>query len=129
MPKEDLYFKGQYHANKGDEQNLLTAISYFQKAVTRSPRYAQPYCGLAFAYTQLGGLNFHYFPPRERESNMSKAKAAALKALEIDDALSEAHTWLGLVKLQFRLGLGRGRARTEEGDRAEPEFRGRTPAR
>jgi eukaryotic-like serine/threonine-protein kinase len=95
---QDLYFKGQYHANKGDEQNLLTAISYFQKAVTRSPRYAQPYCGLAFAYTQLGGLNFHYFPPREA---MPKAKAAALKALEIDDTLSEAHTWLGLVKLSF----------------------------
>ena len=69
---QDLYFKGQYHANKGDEQNLLTAISYFQKAVTRSPRYAQPYCGLAFAYTQLGGLNFHYSRrekqcPRQRQ--------------------------------------------------------------
>lgn len=95
---QDLYFKGLYHAHKGDEKNFLTAITYFQKAIARSPQYAQPYSGLAFAYTQLGSLAFHYLPPREA---MPKAKAAALKALEIDDALSEAHTWLGLVKLTF----------------------------
>lgn len=95
---QDLYFKGQYHANKGDEKNLLTAIDYFQKAIARSPRYAQPYCGLAFAYTQLGSAALHYLSPAEA---MPKAKAAALKALEIDETLAEAHTWLGLVKLGF----------------------------
>lgn len=94
----DLYYMGKYNANKANEEGYLKAIGFFEKAVAKSPFYAAAYGGLAYAYAQLSSLAFHYMSPLD---GMPKAKAAALKALELDDTLADVHTWLGFVKLTF----------------------------
>jgi tetratricopeptide (TPR) repeat protein len=78
---------------KGTPEGFNKAIEYFQKAIVKDPNYALAYSGLADCYTWLPALAF--VPPKEA---YPKAREAALKALEIDDTLAEAHTSLALVK-------------------------------
>jgi TolB-like protein/DNA-binding winged helix-turn-helix (wHTH) protein len=87
----DLYLRGLFHYEKNTEQDLKEAISDFQKAAAKDPTYAPAYSGLADAYVELG---IFYWPPPQA---MPQGKAAALKALELDPALSEAHVSLGSV--------------------------------
>ena len=94
----DLYYMGKYNANKGTEESFVKAIGFFENAIAKSPSYAEAYCGLSFSYAQLSSLAYHYFSPSE---GMPKAKAAALKALQLDDTLADAHIWLGFVKLFY----------------------------
>ena len=84
-----LYLKGRHHCNRRTEDEIDKGIEYFQQAIARDPSYAQAYAGLADAYT----LTFFYGnrPPHEC---FPKAKAAAQRALELDDSLAEAHTAL-----------------------------------
>ena len=91
----DLYFQGLYHYNKGAEKDLQDAIGYFQSAIAKEPNYAPAYAGIADSYTQL---STYYLRPT---GAMPKAKAAALKALAIDDSLSEAHAALGFVDVTY----------------------------
>ena len=85
-----LYLKGRYFSNKRTEQDLKKALQYFQHSIDKDPSYAQAYAGLADTYLILGYVDF--LPPKEADS---KAKAATLKALEIDDSVAEAHASLG----------------------------------
>ena len=85
-----LYMKGHYHALNLTRAETDKGIAYFQQAVHIDPNYARPYLGLAEAYkamTLTSGV-----PSWEV---MPKAKAAALRAIEIDDSLAEAHAALG----------------------------------
>jgi serine/threonine protein kinase/tetratricopeptide (TPR) repeat protein len=86
-----LYLKGRYHANQGTADGYRKGIEYFQQAIDTDPGYALAYAGLADSYGGLGGGNA-YAPPRE---TLPKAKAAATKALELDETLGEAHAALG----------------------------------
>ncbi len=90
------YLKGRYFWNKRNEDGLKKGIEYFQQAVAADPNYALAYTGLADAHSHLGVFN--YLPPHE---TFPKAKAAVLKALEIDDALAEAHTSLAHINLYY----------------------------
>ncbi len=90
-----LFLKGRYHWNRFTEQDLKKAIEYFNQAIAKDPSYALAYSGLAESY---GVLAVQYWPPREA---MPKAKAAALKALEIDETLGEAHSCLGGITLFY----------------------------
>lgn len=94
----ELYLKGRYYWNKRSEGGLEKARDYFQQAVDKEPTYALAYAGLADSYALLGSLRYAILPPKEA---MPKAKAAAEKALAIDDTLAEAHTSLGLIKLYY----------------------------
>jgi len=88
-----LYLKGRSYLNRRTEEGAKKAIEYFSQAIERDPSYAQGYAGLADGYLILenqGGM-----PGIEASS---KARAAALKALELDDTLAEAHTSLAGVK-------------------------------
>ena len=85
-----LYLKGRYYLLKSAESDLLTGISYFQKAIEIDPSYALAYVGLADAY-RSPSLEIR---PTE---GLPKAKAAALKAIELDDTLAEGHAVLGWV--------------------------------
>jgi TolB-like protein/DNA-binding winged helix-turn-helix (wHTH) protein/Flp pilus assembly protein TadD len=88
----DLYLKGLYFFNKRTPADLQEAIQYFQQAIAKDPSYARAYAGLAKGYAILsayGGQSEGHFMP--------KARVAALKALEIDESSSEAHTALALV--------------------------------
>lgn len=90
-----LYLKGRYHWNKFDQDSLKHAINYFSQAIEIDPAYALAYAGLADSYYRLSNV---YAPTREA---MSKAKEAAIRALEIDETLSETHAALGLIKLCY----------------------------
>lgn len=81
-----LYLKGRYHWNKLSPDGLLKAVDYMQQALDKDPSYALAYAGMADAYNMISF--FSVLPPRVA---MPKAKAAASKALEIDDGLAEAH--------------------------------------
>jgi TolB-like protein/Tfp pilus assembly protein PilF len=88
----DLYLKGQYFWNKRTVEGFQHAIDYYQQAIAKDPNSARAYAGLADTYALLGPSRA--LPQREF---MPKARAAALRALEIDDSLPEAHTALALI--------------------------------
>ncbi len=92
-----LYLKGRYLWNKRTGEDLKKALVYFERAIEKDPNYALAYTGLADTYLILP--SFIAFPPTEA---YSKGKEAALKALEIDDTLAEAHNSLAdVMKFYF----------------------------
>ena len=87
-----LYLKGRFHVYKLTAPEVQKGISYFQQAIEFDSSYPVAYVGLSEAYRSLalaGEMNPNEFLP--------KAKAAAQKAIEIDDALAEAHTALAVL--------------------------------
>ena len=86
------YLKGRYYFNQRTEDALNRSIVYFQQALARDPNYALAYCGLADAYTMLGFRGG--FPSKDA---LLRAKAAALKAIELDDTLAEPHASLAFI--------------------------------
>jgi TolB-like protein/DNA-binding winged helix-turn-helix (wHTH) protein/Tfp pilus assembly protein PilF len=92
----EAYLKGRYFWNKRSQDGFRKAIEYYNQAIAKDPNYAQAYAGLADAYVLLGSYGF--MPQKEA---MPKAKAAAQKALAIDDQLAEAYTSLGLISEQW----------------------------
>ncbi len=92
-----LYLKGRYYWNKNTVDGLKKGIEYFEQAIEKDPGNAPAYVGLAECYNNLGG-DMAYLPPKE---TFPKAKAAATKALEIDDTIAEAHAELGWVKWSY----------------------------
>jgi serine/threonine-protein kinase len=91
-----LYLKGRYHWNKRTGEDVQKGIGYFQQAIEKDPTYALAYAGLADSYVIL----FQYAGLPSRET-FPKAKAAALRALEIDDTLAQAHTALAFAHEDF----------------------------
>ncbi len=87
-----LYLRGRYHWNKRTEEGLNRGIEYFNQAIEKDPTYGLAYAGLADCYALLS--EYSTIPP---EQSRQKAKAAAMRALEIDDTLAEAHTSLAAV--------------------------------
>jgi TolB-like protein/DNA-binding winged helix-turn-helix (wHTH) protein/Tfp pilus assembly protein PilF len=86
------YLKGRYFWNKRTADGLKAALAYFNQAIEEDPEYAQAYSGLADTYALLGDWQYGVMSFKEA---LPKAKAAAIKALELDSSLSEAHTSLG----------------------------------
>ena len=91
-----LCLKGRHFWAKRTASALERAIRCFQQAIEKEPRYARAYAGLADCYTILS----HYSRLSPLQT-MPKAKAAAIRALEIDDTLIEAHTSLAVVKMLY----------------------------
>ena len=89
-----FYLKGRYVANQGTADELNKSIEYFHQAIDKDHGYAMAYVGLADSYNWLGG-GLNYVSPRE---TLPKAKAAAMKALELDNTLGEAHAALGFAE-------------------------------
>jgi TolB-like protein/DNA-binding winged helix-turn-helix (wHTH) protein/Tfp pilus assembly protein PilF len=87
----EAYLKGRYFWNKRTADGLKTAVDYFNQAIAKDPNYAQAYTGLADTYALLGDWQYGVMSPKEA---FPKAKAAAIKALELDSTLSEAHNSL-----------------------------------
>jgi len=88
-----LYLKGRYHANQATASALKKSIDYFQQAISKDPGYALAYAALADAYVTLGG-DWIYLSPSD---SLPKAKSAAMKAVELDDGVAEAHAALAYV--------------------------------
>jgi serine/threonine protein kinase/TolB-like protein/Tfp pilus assembly protein PilF len=91
-----LYLQGRFHWNKQTAEGMKQAIDYFRQALSLDSKYALAYTGLADSYNNLG--LWGYAPAREV---YPEAMAAAMKALELDDSLAEAHTSLGHLKFEY----------------------------
>jgi len=90
----ESYLKGRYFWNKRTADGLKAALAYFNQAIEEDPKYARAYSGLADTYALMGDWQYAVIPPKEA---FPKAKVAALKALELDSALGEAHNSLAFV--------------------------------
>jgi serine/threonine-protein kinase len=91
-----LYLKGRHFWAQRVPEDLLKGIEFFRKAIEKDPGYALAYVGLADSYHLLA--SYSVLPPKDA---FPKAKEAALKALEIDEKLGEAHNSLAAVKLLY----------------------------
>ncbi|MEE9234307.1 MAG: protein kinase [Candidatus Acidoferrales bacterium] len=89
----EVYLRGRYFWNQRTPEGVRKGIAYFQQAVQKDPDYAPAHVGLADSYLVLGSEGFLPFDEATRVS-----KTAALKALELDDSLAEAHASLGWIK-------------------------------
>jgi TolB-like protein/DNA-binding winged helix-turn-helix (wHTH) protein/Flp pilus assembly protein TadD len=87
----ESYLKGRFFWNKRTADGLKVAAAYFNQAVEEDAKYPQAYSGLADTYALLGDWQYAVMTPKEA---LPKAKAAAIKALELDSNLGEAHNSL-----------------------------------
>ncbi|PYJ92674.1 MAG: hypothetical protein DME62_11880 [Verrucomicrobia bacterium] len=92
----ELYLKGRFFWNKRTGADLRKAIEYFNQAIAKDPNYALAYAGLADSYLLLSA-----FGAASPSDSLPQAKAAAKRALEIDDTSAEAHTSLGQILLFY----------------------------
>ncbi|HYE13789.1 MAG TPA: protein kinase, partial [Pyrinomonadaceae bacterium] len=90
------YLRGRYFWNKRTEEGFRRAVEFFDRAIGRDPRYALAYAGLADTYALMS--DYSIVQPREA---MPKARAAAERALELDDSLAEAHTSRAFVRMAY----------------------------
>jgi TolB-like protein/predicted Ser/Thr protein kinase len=87
----EAYLKGKFYLNKYTPESFKKGLAYLQQAIEKDPSNPLPYAELALGYSMMG----HEQAP----DRFPKAKAAALKALELDDSLAEAHEALAEIKL------------------------------
>jgi len=88
----DPYLRGLYYLNQRTAESLKKSIEYFQMAIAKDPNYALAYSGLANAYHLLPV--YSDLSPKEYHE---RAQAAALKAVQLDDSLAQAHTSLAAI--------------------------------
>jgi TolB-like protein/tetratricopeptide (TPR) repeat protein len=111
------YLTGRFFWNKRDEPSLKKAIDYFNQAIAKDPNYAAAYSGLADCYTLLsvwGSLS-------SREA-FPKAKAAALKALDLDPASAEAYTSLAIVTARWDWNFSAAEQYFQKAIRVNPNY-------
>jgi len=92
------YLKGRYYWNRRSGEGFAKAIGYFEEATRKDPQYALAYAGLADCYGIIGATIYGTVPSAEAAP---KAKAAAIRALEIDPSLAEAETSLATAKFNY----------------------------
>jgi TolB-like protein/DNA-binding winged helix-turn-helix (wHTH) protein/Tfp pilus assembly protein PilF len=92
------YLHGRFYWYKRTVEDFHRSIQYYEQAIAQDPNYAPAYAGLADAYALLGSSPNDALPPNEA---MPKAKAAAQKALQLDDGLAEAHASLAYVSMVY----------------------------
>jgi serine/threonine protein kinase/tetratricopeptide (TPR) repeat protein len=92
---QEAYLKGRYYLGQGTEDAIGKAIAHFNEAIAKDPLDARAYAGLADSYSALRSI---YRAPREV---MPKAKAAAQKAVELDDTLAEGHVSLAFARMFY----------------------------
>lgn len=112
-----LYMKGRFFWNKRTGDDLKKSIDYFEQAIAADPDYALAYAGLADGYVLLPG----YSAGRPQEC-YPKAKAAAEKALELDESLAEAHTTLAIAIWNFDFDFARANREFERAIELNPNY-------
>jgi tetratricopeptide (TPR) repeat protein len=116
LEAHQLYLKGRYLWNRRTGDNLKKALGYFQQAAEKDPNYALAYTGIADSCALIpvygGGAPQDYYP---------RAKAAAQKAVQLDDTLSEAHASLGNVFFRY-LELARSAKEFERSIQLNPNY-------
>ena len=94
----DAYLKGLFCWNQRTDAGLRKSIEFYAQAISKDPKYALAFAGLADSYALMGSRRLAGIDPREA---MAKAKEAAGKALHLDQTLAEAHASLAFVSFQF----------------------------
>ena len=92
----DIYLQGRFHSHKLTEESFKKSLDCFHEAIQKDQGYALAYFGLAEVYVALANIGFT--PSRE---SIPRAKTAALKALELDRELAEAHAIMGFISLTY----------------------------
>ena len=113
----ELYLQGRFFWNRRTGADLRIAIGYFHQALGKDPNYALAYAGLADSYDLLSG--YGAAPP---EDSFPQAKAAAEKALELDDTLAEAHTSLALALAVYDFDFQQSRTEFERALQLNPNY-------
>jgi len=112
-----LYLKGRFFWNKRTGENLNKAADYFNQAITTDPQYALAYVGLADSYVLMpfyaAGIPKECYP---------KAKAAAEKALQLNESLAEAHTSMGQILCYFEIDPSSGAREFERAVELNPNY-------
>jgi TolB-like protein/DNA-binding winged helix-turn-helix (wHTH) protein/Tfp pilus assembly protein PilF len=88
----EAYLKGRYYFNQRTEEAVNKSVAYFEEAIAQDPMYASAYSGLADAYAMLGFRGA--YPSKDA---LAKAKAAALKAIQLDNTLADPHASLAFI--------------------------------
>jgi TolB-like protein/predicted ester cyclase/predicted Ser/Thr protein kinase/Tfp pilus assembly protein PilF len=101
----DAYLRGLYYWNRWSPEGFKKAIEYFQESVRLDPNYAAAHAGLAESFLFLG--YFGFAPPQDV---YPRSKAAALKAVELDDSLAAAHCALADIAIMYDWDLQRHKA-------------------
>ena len=112
-----LYLKGAYFSNKRTGPDLQTAIEFFKEAISKDPNYALAYAGLADAWAL-----FSLYGGEGPQETMPQAKAAARKAVELDDTLPEAHNSLGLVLALYDFDFAHSKREFERAIALNPNY-------
>jgi TolB-like protein/DNA-binding winged helix-turn-helix (wHTH) protein/Tfp pilus assembly protein PilF len=115
----EAYLKGRYFWNKRTADSLKTAKDYFNQAIAEDPSYAQAYSGLADTYALLGDWQYAVMSAKEA---LPKAKAAATKALELDNTLGEAYISLAFCLDGFDWDLQSADREFQQGIRLSPNY-------
>jgi len=113
----ESYLQGRYFWNKRNVADFRKAIEHFQQALAVDPNYALAYAGLADSYIRLNA----YDAPMNEES-VPKAKAAVMKALQIDDSLAEAHATLGLIKFRHEWDFPAAESEFKQAIQLDPNY-------
>jgi TolB-like protein/DNA-binding winged helix-turn-helix (wHTH) protein/Flp pilus assembly protein TadD len=92
----DLYLQGRYYFNQRSREGLLKSVDYFEQAAAKDPNYAAAYASLADAYNLI---TFYGYDPSMKD--VSQAKIAADKALQLDDSMAAAHAALGYTAFMW----------------------------
>ncbi|HEV3471440.1 MAG TPA: hypothetical protein VG148_19090 [Pyrinomonadaceae bacterium] len=114
----DLYLKGRYFLNKRTTEWIRRGIEHFQRAIELDPGFALAHAGLADAYAFLASSTGEQ-PPAEV---YPLAERAALKALELDDTLAEAHTSLGFFRLLYEWDFPRAESHFRRAVELQPSY-------
>lgn len=91
-----LYLKGRYFLNRRSKEDYKKAIEFFQQAINIDESYALAYSGLADSY-----ISFDFYGLKSPRETVPTARAAAERAVELDDMLAEAHTSLACIKMIY----------------------------
>jgi TolB-like protein/Flp pilus assembly protein TadD len=112
-----LYLKGRFFWNKRTGNDLKKSIDYFEQAIAADPNYALAYAGVADGYVLLPG----YTAGTPRDC-YPKAKAAAKKALELDDTLAEAHTTLAMAIWSYEFDFAQANREFQRAIEVNPNY-------
>ncbi|HMQ02593.1 MAG TPA: tetratricopeptide repeat protein [Pyrinomonadaceae bacterium] len=112
-----LYLQGRFHWNKRTRESFKQAVEFFNRAIEKDPKFALAYSGLAESYVLFP--NYSVAPPLEA---MPKAKAAALRAIELDDSLAQTHVALGIYYSLFAWNLPAGEKEFRRAIELDPNY-------
>jgi tetratricopeptide (TPR) repeat protein len=113
------YLRGRYFWNKRNDEGLKKGLDHFQRAINLDSNYGQAYAGLADAYTLIAHYRIKPYAPGE---TFQKARAAAIKALDIDETLAEAHTSLAFIKTYYEHDLSGAESEFKRAIELNPDY-------